>query len=219
MSTETPNRIAELRKQKRMTQQQLAEAVGAHWITISKLERGKIALTYEWAARIGKALGVGEFDIYKNKITRRNIFVSGYVQNGGIGYFYSTAEGKRYEHPLDIEIDLFTRAETSWFVIEDDAGFPFFQTGDVVQVTWQDNDAADDFISRMCLVGAKDRSGLILGFLSRGKNIGTYDVNVVGGSVVKDIIIEELGFISMALFNAAVFDEGGPVAPEWVPDS
>ena len=46
-----------------MTQQQLAEAVGVHWITISKLERGKIKLTTDWLDRIATELGVRARDL------------------------------------------------------------------------------------------------------------------------------------------------------------
>lgn len=57
------NRIAEVRKARGMTQQQLADAVGSHWITISKLERGRIRLTTDWLERLAKPLGVGERDL------------------------------------------------------------------------------------------------------------------------------------------------------------
>lgn len=50
------NRIAEHRDAKGMTQQQLADALNVHWQTISKLERGKMQLTADWAVKIGKAL-------------------------------------------------------------------------------------------------------------------------------------------------------------------
>lgn len=53
-----PNRIAELREVAGMTQGELGEAVGAHWITISKLERGAIKLTQDWMNRLALPLGV-----------------------------------------------------------------------------------------------------------------------------------------------------------------
>src|SRR5437016_93594 len=57
------NRIAEERKAKGITQQQLADAVGAHWITISKLERGRIKLTTDWLEKLAKPLGVRASDL------------------------------------------------------------------------------------------------------------------------------------------------------------
>jgi transcriptional regulator with XRE-family HTH domain len=57
------NRIAAERKTRGMTQQQLADAVGAHWITISKLERGRIKLTTDWLEKLAKPLGVRTMDL------------------------------------------------------------------------------------------------------------------------------------------------------------
>lgn len=55
------NRIAELRKDRRKTQAQVAELLDCHWITISKLERGEIALTHEWMIKLAWALGARPF--------------------------------------------------------------------------------------------------------------------------------------------------------------
>jgi transcriptional regulator with XRE-family HTH domain len=59
----SPNRIAEQRKAKRMTQHDLAEALGVHWVTISKLERGKMKLTMEWITKISGALKVAPIEL------------------------------------------------------------------------------------------------------------------------------------------------------------
>ena len=55
MKNQPKNRIAEERKARGMTQQQLADAVGAHWITISKLERGRIQTDHRLARKAGGA--------------------------------------------------------------------------------------------------------------------------------------------------------------------
>lgn len=52
------NRIAEARKQRGLTQTQLAEALGTGRSQIVKLERGERRLTVDWARRIATALGV-----------------------------------------------------------------------------------------------------------------------------------------------------------------
>lgn len=59
----TGNRIAELRSSKNWSQQDLADAVGAHWTTISKLETGKIKLTTQWMDKFATALGVQTAEI------------------------------------------------------------------------------------------------------------------------------------------------------------
>ncbi len=53
-----PNRIAHFRKVAGLTQQQLADKVGSHWITISKLERGVNGLSVDWMERLAEPLGV-----------------------------------------------------------------------------------------------------------------------------------------------------------------
>ena len=53
-----PNRIRELRKLAELSQEQLGEMIGAHKMTISDLERGKIELTLSYMRKIAKALNV-----------------------------------------------------------------------------------------------------------------------------------------------------------------
>jgi transcriptional regulator with XRE-family HTH domain len=57
------NRLKELREQKGFTQQGLADALGSHAITISRLERGNMQLTASWMERIAAALGVSMRDL------------------------------------------------------------------------------------------------------------------------------------------------------------
>jgi DNA-binding XRE family transcriptional regulator len=65
------NRIAALRKRSGLTQEQLAEKLGCHWITVSKLERGKIQLTTSWIDKISSLLVCSASDIWDSEITRK----------------------------------------------------------------------------------------------------------------------------------------------------
>lgn len=47
-----------LRKERGMTQEELANAVNIHRVTIAKYESGKVSPTLESAAKLAKALGV-----------------------------------------------------------------------------------------------------------------------------------------------------------------
>ena len=60
-----PNSIALFRKAAKLTQQQLGDLLGVHWVTISKLERGRIKLTLDWADRIGRVLSVDAFNLMR----------------------------------------------------------------------------------------------------------------------------------------------------------
>lgn len=58
------NRLKEFRQAAGLTQEALARRVGAHWITISKLERGQMKLTTEWMERLAPHLGIQGYQLY-----------------------------------------------------------------------------------------------------------------------------------------------------------
>lgn len=51
-------RFVAARNSKGWTQSDLACELGVHWVTISKLERGRIGMSRKWADRLGQALDV-----------------------------------------------------------------------------------------------------------------------------------------------------------------
>lgn len=78
------NKIAEVRKQRQLTQQQLADKVGVHWMTISKLERGRMQLTQDWIEKIALALGVPlarlvSWDPLVREIMTKGVITEGFV--------------------------------------------------------------------------------------------------------------------------------------------
>ena len=83
-SISRPNRIAEHRKARKLTQQKLAELVEAHWTTISDLERGTQQLTQDWMRRLGTALEVrpSEF-LVEDDGASTSIPIRGLVGAGG----------------------------------------------------------------------------------------------------------------------------------------
>ena len=60
---EAPNRIRELRMKAKLSQQALGDRIGTSKVTISDLERGKMALTLDYMRRIAKVLGLGPADL------------------------------------------------------------------------------------------------------------------------------------------------------------
>lgn len=57
------NKILEMRMARQWSQPVLAEKSRCHWVTISKLERGKIQLTQKWMDRLAMAFGVKPGDL------------------------------------------------------------------------------------------------------------------------------------------------------------
>lgn len=79
-----PNRIAEIRKAAGLSQSGLAELIGdsTHWVTISNIERGKQALTFEWMKRIAAALKVSPQDLIAAPVAGEPVEIVGNVQAG-----------------------------------------------------------------------------------------------------------------------------------------
>ncbi|MFC7291628.1 helix-turn-helix transcriptional regulator [Hirschia litorea] len=58
------NAILELRKEKKITQQELADAIGMTRQTIVAIEKGKYSPSLEAAFKISHVLGVGITDVF-----------------------------------------------------------------------------------------------------------------------------------------------------------
>ena len=77
------NRIAAVRTSRGWSQQKLADAISAHVITISKLERGKMALSSDWLQKIASALSVSPTELLARPESVE-IEIEGQIQPDGI---------------------------------------------------------------------------------------------------------------------------------------
>src|ERR1044072_8623590 len=104
MAPNRPNRIAFFRRRRGLSQQQLAEKVDAHWITISKLERGKIKLTEAWLERLATALDVDHpLELFAREQHRQSINVDGSIWPGGVVHI-SDEHGERLKTEIDLSL-------------------------------------------------------------------------------------------------------------------
>jgi transcriptional regulator with XRE-family HTH domain len=62
-----PNRVNQLRRERGLTQQQLADAVGCSKMQVSGIERGKREFSYSMMQRFAAALGVSVADLLGQK--------------------------------------------------------------------------------------------------------------------------------------------------------
>src|SRR3954467_9953744 len=83
MKTKNLNRIRLLRTRRGWSQSELAEHVGAHWVTISKLERGQMQLTQEWMERLGHALGADPAELVTDLSVPEAIAIYGQITDSG----------------------------------------------------------------------------------------------------------------------------------------
>jgi transcriptional regulator with XRE-family HTH domain len=76
------NLVKKIREQKHLTQAQLADLIGYSPLTISRIERGEIALSTRNADRIALGLGVDATDLFVKRTATRAVPVIGEVQAG-----------------------------------------------------------------------------------------------------------------------------------------
>jgi transcriptional regulator with XRE-family HTH domain len=208
---QNPNRIAELRLRRRWSQPELAERVGAHWVTISKLERGQMQLTHDWMDRLAHALGVEPAELISDSPIVRTLYISGLisehcrVHDQVIGDEVSE-EDKAIAY--DMQLGVSEPERTVWYFIETGALYPYFQIGDVIRFTYQIEHDPDSVVGRLCLIEldapAQEK---IVGVLARGRTPGTFDIQVPGNPPIESARIKEAAPASMALF-----------APQFLPD-
>jgi len=192
MKIQRKNRIAEKRNARGMTQLELADAVGAHWITISKLERGRIKLTTDWLEKLAKPLGVVPSDLLA----------------GEVGFFSSIASRlaarpiKRLSDPKKFPVD----EGPVQLTIDSPAYEPLLRVGDTLElIPWRALTAGQRqrIQGRLCFCDAGTKSGL--GFLYSGKKSKTHDLFWLGGRVV-----EGASAISIFLAEKIVFELARP---------
>ncbi|WP_375790897.1 helix-turn-helix domain-containing protein [Bradyrhizobium sp. vgs-9] len=195
---EAPNRIAEWRKKRGMTQQQLADAIGSHWITVSKLERGKMQLTHEWADKIGEALRVitPRLTYFDDKKTI--IYVQGIISNG-------ESHGLKSKEDLPLEIRTNQRDQVGdfWCIVGDDSLYPVFRLGDALLLTicsGLDDDPYENYLDSLCLIRPKGVERHIIAILDRARAKGKFTAKPLNGPPIKDFEIEILAVVQQAFF-------------------
>lgn len=156
------NRIADARKAKGVTQQELADRLGIHSVTMSKLERGKMQLTTKWINRIAEALGVDAGEIWTPTSYEELIFLAGGIAAGGI-QDWNVEKQQRYSFKTE---DFFDQS-SYWIGVSDDSLAPFFHWGDALKFTIYEDVDFGMCVNRLALVLTHDGRQLI-GAVERG---------------------------------------------------
>ncbi len=185
------NRIGEERKARGMTQQELGDAVGAHWITISKLERGRIKLTTEWLERLAKPL-----DVSPAELLERRQFTAALAEPEQLFPFANRLLSGTKKLPADQGLVEAT--------IDSDAYEPMLHLGDRVHlIPLRDLKAKQRrrIQGRLGLYdgGSKSR----FGFLYLGRKKDTYDLFWLGRRVVEAATAARV-FIAQRIFMGIV---------------
>jgi DNA-binding XRE family transcriptional regulator len=195
--TAPSNKIAELRKKRKMSQQQLADAVGSHWVTISNIERGKAPLTLEWANRIGKALQVDADAIMQNE-EPPVVHIEGMLGSHGIELW---PEGSTVSLPISPGISI---PYPFWLVISDNDAYPIFQIGDLARVIAIDHLRSDHLkvcIGCLCVVEWEGSDRAAIGYLNQGRTPHTFSVTRITAPPINEIKITKIGLIDRGIYQ------------------
>ncbi|MFG1276576.1 helix-turn-helix domain-containing protein [Xanthobacter autotrophicus] len=182
MEKSPSNRIAAIRKAKKLSQQQLAERVGSHWITISKLERGKMQLTALWASRLAEALGVPMKEFFTATDELRELPISGRI-TGGVYV-------EKFDDPITKNIAQIDDAGIEWLEISGDDLNPYFHHGDAIGV-WNVHD--EDMRRVVGRVGyiILDNGDELFGFLRRHIRKNVFDVSTIHGDTREAVEVSD----------------------------
>lgn len=188
------NRLAEVRKRLGLTQQQLAEKVGSHWVTISRLERGQLNITTGWSARIADALGIDEYDLYPPNEESVSIQISGTIGPTARARFYQP------ETPdvVTIKSNYWTSPLTKWFRVQSGVLYPWYQPNDLIAVGFS-GESPEDLVGRFVCV-LDDQGAFRFGILSNSRKHGSFDLEAPGLMPIRNIKVAQVGLVAMAVF-------------------
>ncbi|MDH2092080.1 helix-turn-helix transcriptional regulator [Rhizobium pusense] len=192
MSDISSNRLAEARKSKGLTQQQLADRLGVHFVTISKLERGKMQLTADWITKLAEALEVTVPEIFSPPVLRQRIELEGVVQNG---FSVRPVKGIESRYVMDsVDAD---DESSFWIAVADDAMAPFFHRGDALRFTLYHTEAQNIPEGRLACVRLEDGRHLVA-ITESQHGEDTFDIRTTSGQRMTNVKVEVFSLLSGA---------------------
>lgn len=189
------NRISHFRKQRGMTQQDLADAIGSHWVTVSKLERGTLPLTLEWSEKIASALKVDETALTLDRSLKARIYIDTVVLEGR-----SRAMVSDEPLPLNLGTGVGSTGDALWTLVGDSSLYPFFQPGDILRLVVRVEEPKE-FLGRLCLIRPSNDPKHHIGFLERGTEPGRFTIRRLNGPPITDIGVEIIAVIERAIYQ------------------
>jgi transcriptional regulator with XRE-family HTH domain len=194
------NKIAEVRKRRKMSQQALADAVGAHSVTISNLERGKAKLTHEWLDKIAAALGVDWPALLDDEPATR-VYVAGYIAKQGEVHWTTETT------TVDAKLGFTSVYGAEWLLVGDDTLYPAFQAGDLLRMVVVDDEEPEILaacLGRLCLVQSTTNDNQFIGYLQRGTAANRFTFNRISATPITDVEIKLLCVIDRAMYRPAL---------------
>lgn len=219
------NRISELRLNRRWSQSELAERCSAHWVTISKLERGQMQLTQDWMERLGAALGVHPTEILSDPPTYRTVYVGGGIIDATtISPADIIVDDDVHKHesgdeaifvPYSLQFGAPEPDRTVWYIVDSEMFYPFIRMGDFVRFTYPAVYERDLFLGRICLVNMDHgKIKKLIGVPTNGSSRDKFNLQIFGKEIISDATINDIAYMSMVISNPdADMDEDGYPKP------
>ena len=210
MKKPAPNRIAEERKSCGLSQQELGDLVGAHWVTISKLERGKIKLTTNWIEKIAAALQLNETDLLRRTKSIAKALVVGGIGEDGIAIIYPKPQWTE----TSVKNSHFNDPDGFWLAVESRFYSPVLHPSDFIYLIPMGAELLrkplrgnlELVTGRLALVELKKGRGA-LGFLYPGSKPGQWDMYWFDRRILHD---EKPKRISMVCATINTYAEASP---------
>ncbi|MBX5195744.1 helix-turn-helix transcriptional regulator [Rhizobium sp. NZLR10] len=195
------NRIAALRAANGLTQSQLAARLGVHWVTVSRLERGKMKLTADWMERIAIALNARVTDIIKLPATEELVTITATIIRA---FELEQLEEKTSYDQIVGTFDL-EGVASLWFKVGDDTMAPFFFKGDALRFSYIAKDGLHLAFGRLChIVGDDGRS--FIGIIDRQVSKRYWHCRTCTGFTLGNVRVNRAGVLSMVKVNYSQLD-------------
>lgn len=189
MDKTPPNRIAAIRKAKKLSQHKLGEMVGAHWITISKLERGKMQLTSQWMDRLSAALDVDAAEFLSDHSLEREVTLAGCISEGGSVDLYEDQQVARIS--LSERYDMVS----DWLEVNSHDMEPYFFKNDMIQVMYIHDNDVPKLVGRMGYISTSDGRELF-GVLHKHIGNMVFDVRTLRFEMLRAVEVADFGLLS-----------------------
>jgi transcriptional regulator with XRE-family HTH domain len=207
MKSRRPNRIAEIRRDRRLSQAELADLLAIHPITVSKLERGVMKLTSDWMSRFASALRIEAAELISDSPSARSVYVSGTIERDGQVSDIDDGETVAFKFDLGSPLEIDVR----WYFVGVEAFFESFTQGDVLR--FSEVRDLKEHVGRICLIETKP-VGAFVGKILPSIEPGRFDLHRPGAPTLMAPVVERAFVLSLALYGpAALTDEDGYPLP------
>ena len=158
---EPPNRLRELRNQRGMTLERLAEGANTTFQQIQRLERGHLRLSHGWMVQLARALDCDPAELMSDSYSRRWANVRGKVGAGDQVVWVDTEPYDRIEAPPQID-------DASAVIVDGDSMWPVYRHGETI--FYGRPRRPDECLRRDCIIQTTDGSVFIKKLLTGSRD-------------------------------------------------